>query len=157
MGQVAGRPRFHPGGAAADRPSPMTYVEASREPLLPLVDTPALLADCLAALRAASGPVAFDTERAHGHRYWPKAYLLQIRRAGAGTWLIDPLAFENGGPAQLGSLVEACGDAVWLVHAASQDLPCMREVGIVPPRIFDTELAARLLAAGCQPRGTAGG
>lgn len=123
----------------------MSYVEQSREPLRPIVDDPARLAECLDALRAADGPVAFDTERAHGHRYFPKAYLLQIRREGAGTWLIDPIAFESDGPADLGCLVDATGDAVWLIHAASQDLPCMREINIVPPRVFDTELAARLL------------
>lgn len=125
----------------------MTYVEHSREPLRPIVDTPARLEECLTALRGARGPVAFDTERAHGHRYWPKAYLLQIRREGAGTWLIDPIAFENGRPrADLSSLVAACGSATWIIHAATQDLPCMQEIGIVPPRIFDTELASRLLA-----------
>lgn len=124
----------------------MTYIEHSREPLRPLVDSPTRLDECLAALGGAQGPVAFDTERAHGHRDWPKAYLLQIRREGSGTWLIDPVAFENGSPrADLSSLVEACGSATWIVHAAPQDLPCMQEIGIVPPRIFDTELAARLL------------
>ncbi|MDO5678079.1 MAG: HRDC domain-containing protein [Propionibacteriaceae bacterium] len=124
----------------------MTFIERSREPLRPVVDSSALLEECLASLRSARGPVAFDTERAHGHRYWPKAYLLQIRREGAGTWLIDPVAFEHGRHrADLGSLVEACGSATWIIHAATQDLPCMQEINIVPPRIFDTELAARLL------------
>lgn len=123
----------------------MTLVEASREPLREIVTTPERMEECCAALAAASGPVGFDTERAHGHRYWPKAYLLQIRRQGAGTWLIDPIAFERGGPANLTCLVTACGEATWIIHAASQDLPCMREIGIVPPRIFDSELAARLL------------
>ena len=124
----------------------MTYVEESREPLRSVVADASSLSACLAELSAGMGPVAFDTERAHGHRYWPKAYLLQIRREGAGTWLIDPIAFETDGPADLSSLVEACGEATWLIHAASQDLPCMREIGIIPPRLFDTELAARLLA-----------
>ena len=122
----------------------MTYLDRSREPLRPVVDTAEAFQECLSALRAGTGPVAFDTERAHGHRYWPKAYLLQIRREGAGTWLIDPVAFE-GTDVALGDLVSACGDEAWLIHAASQDLPCMRELGIVPRRIFDTELAARLL------------
>jgi ribonuclease D len=36
-------------------------------------------------------------------------------------------------------------DCEWLLHAASQDLPCMAEVGLHPPRLFDTELAGRLL------------
>lgn len=123
----------------------MTYIESSREPLRPVVDSPADLARCLDALGAATGPVAFDAERAHGHRYWPKAYLLQIHRREAGTWLIDPIAFETGGTADLGAIVAACDDATWIIHAASQDLPCMRGLNIIPPRIFDTELAARLL------------
>lgn len=122
----------------------MSYVEQSREPLRPIVNTLADLDRCLVALADAEGPVAFDTERAHGHRYWPKAYLLQIRREGAGTWLIDPVAFEGTG-ADLSDLVTACRDATWLIHAASQDLPCMTELGIVPPKVFDTEMAARLL------------
>lgn len=122
----------------------MEFVEKSREPLRPVVADESALDTALEALRAGSGPVAFDTERAHGHRYWPKAYLLQIRREGAGTWLIDPVAFE-GTARSLSSLVEATGDAEWIIHAASQDLPCMQEIGIVPPRIFDTEMAARLL------------
>ncbi|HMQ66597.1 MAG TPA: ribonuclease D, partial [Arachnia sp.] len=122
----------------------MTYHEHSREPLRPVVDTPEALQECLSALNAASGPVAFDTERAHGHRYWPKAYLLQVRREGAGTWLIDPIPFEDT-DVSLGKLISVCDDATWLIHAASQDLPCMRDIGILPGRIFDTELAARLL------------
>ena len=36
-------------------------------------------------------------------------------------------------------------DAEWVIHAASQDLPCLHEVGLVPTMLFDTELAARLL------------
>ncbi|SHJ60160.1 ribonuclease D [Tessaracoccus bendigoensis DSM 12906] len=120
------------------------YVESSREPLRPVVQTEAALEEALDSLAQGSGDVAFDTERAHGHRYWPKAYLLQIRRAGSGTWLIDPVAFEHS-PRRLGALVEAVDDANWIIHAASQDLPCMQEIGIVPPRVFDTEMAARLL------------
>lgn len=123
------------------------FLESPREPLRPVVDSSAAFVNCLSALAAASGPVAIDAERAHGHRYWPKAYLFQLRREGAGTWLIDPVALEQGGHAELGSLVAACGDATWLIHAASQDLPCMAEVGIKPLRLFDTELAARLLGA----------
>ena len=32
-----------------------------------------------------------------------------------------------------------------MLHAANQDLPCLAEVGLVPARLFDTELAGRLL------------
>lgn len=121
------------------------FVTHSREPLRDVVATPETLSACISSLANGEGPVAFDAERAHGHRYWPKAYLFQIRRAGAGTWLVDPLPFEVDGEARLEVLTEACDDALWLVHAASQDLPCMREAGIRPGRLFDTELAARLL------------
>jgi ribonuclease D (3-5 exonuclease) len=124
-----------------------SFLDSSREPLRSLVDSGAAFDECLHALTMASGPVAIDAERAHGHRYWPKAYLFQVRREGAGTWLIDPIALRDSGLATLGSLVSACGEATWLIHAASQDLPCMTEVGIRPPALFDTELAARLLGA----------
>lgn len=120
------------------------YLEVSREPLRPVVADIAGLDACLDALASASGPIAIDAERAHGHRYWPKAYLFQVRRPGAGTWLIDPIPFEQH-PGALARLTSVTPDATWIIHAASQDLPCMREVGIVPSRLFDTELAARLL------------
>ncbi|MDO5736328.1 MAG: HRDC domain-containing protein [Propionibacteriaceae bacterium] len=121
------------------------FIQHSREPLRDVVATPDALATCISALAAGEGPIAFDAERAHGHRYWPKAYLFQIRRHGAGTWLVDPVPFEVDGVARLEALGDSCGNALWLVHAASQDLPCMRDAGIRPGRLFDTELAARLL------------
>ena len=120
----------------------MTLVDQPREPLRPVVADNDGLSRCLAALASAAGPVAFDVERAHGYRYWPRAYLLQIRRGDAGTWLIDPTCFDN---AQLAQLVERTDNDEWIIHAASQDLPSMFDCGIVPQRIFDTELAARLL------------
>ena len=92
------------------------------------------------ALAAGTGPVAFDAERASGYRYSQRAYLIQLRREGAGTALIDPIAL----PA-LSSVNSVLQDCEWLLHAASQDLLCMAEVGLHPPRLFDTELAGRLL------------
>ena len=94
-------------------------------------------------LGAGSGAIAVDAERAHGFRYTQRAYLIQVRRSGAGTHLIDPIAFD-GTPA-LAELGAAIADAEWVIHAASQDLPCLFEVGMTPHRLFDTELAARLL------------
>ena len=44
------------------------------------------------AIAEGTGPVAVDAERASGHRYGQRAYLVQLRRAGSGTWLIDPVA-----------------------------------------------------------------
>jgi ribonuclease D len=32
----------------------------------------------------------------------------------------------------------------WVLHAADQDLPCLAEIGIRPPKLYDTELAGRL-------------
>jgi ribonuclease D len=140
--------------AAADLTDPGAEVTEPVEPEVPLltepadgvpdvVDTPEGLARTIAALAAGSGPVAVDAERAHGFRYSQRAYLLQLRRAGSGTHLVDPVAF--GAPADLSALAEAIADAEWVVHAASQDLPCLAEVGMLPRTLFDTELAARLL------------
>lgn len=91
------------------------------------------------ALRMGHGSVAVDAERASSYRYGHRAYLIQLRRAGAGTFLIDPIAFTD-----LSSLGEALSDAEWIVHAANQDLPCLAEVGMHPSALFDTELAGRL-------------
>jgi ribonuclease D len=101
------------------------------------------LAAAIAALEAGTGPVAVDAERAHGFRYSQRAYLIQLRRAGSGTHLVDPIAF--GTPADLSALGTAIADAEWVIHAASQDLPCLYEVGLLPRTLFDTELGARLL------------
>ena len=106
-------------------------------------DTRGRLEETIAALRAGSGPIAIDAERAHGFRYSQRAYLIQLRRAGAGTHLIDPTAFDDS-PA-LAELGAAIFDSEWIIHAASQDLPCLAEIGMTPHHLFDTELAARLL------------
>jgi ribonuclease D len=103
------------------------------------VATQAELAEVVARFAAGTGPVAVDAERASGYRYTHRAYLVQLRRAGAGTALIDPTPF--GDLSVLGKTIE---DAEWVLHAASQDLPCLAEVGLRPRILFDTELAARL-------------
>jgi ribonuclease D len=86
------------------------------------------------------GPVAVDAERASGFRYSQRAYLIQLYRRGSGTFLFDPT--ELDGFDDLQSVIRG---VEWDLHAASQDLACLREVGLDPERIFDTELAARLL------------
>ncbi|RAO36408.1 Ribonuclease D [Micromonospora saelicesensis] len=103
------------------------------------VAAPAELAEVVARFAAGTGPVALDAERASGYRYSQRAYLVQLRRAGAGTALIDPLPLPD-----LSALDAVIGEAEWVLHAASQDLPCLAEVGLRPRRLFDTELAARL-------------
>ena len=111
-----------------------------RDGLPEVVETDAGLAEACAALAAGTGPIAIDAERASGYRYSNRAYLIQLRREGAGTWLVDPIPLTTLDPLQ-----EALGDAEWILHAATQDLPCLREVGLAPTSIFDTELAGRLL------------
>ena len=118
-------------------PAPLLIL---RDGLPEITETEAQLADVVARVASGTGPIALDAERASGYRYSPKAYLIQLRREGAGTALIDPLPY-----ADLTSLDASFGGAEWILHAASQDLPCLREVGLVPERLFDTELAARLL------------
>ncbi|WP_448629308.1 HRDC domain-containing protein [Cellulomonas soli] len=105
-----------------------------------VVDTPQALAAVVEAFGAGTGPVAVDAERASGYRYGQRTYLVQLRREGAGTALIDPAALPD-----LSSLSEALVGVEWVLHAASQDLPGLVEQGMRPSRIFDTELGARLL------------
>ena len=85
--------------------------------------------------------MALDAERASGFKFSQRAYLIQLRREGSGTHLIDPTSFEN-----LDVLQSALQNVDWILHAASQDLVCLAEVGLVPTAgLFDTELAGRLL------------
>lgn len=91
-------------------------------------------------LAGGTGPVAVDVERASGFRYTQRAYLIQIYRRDAGVFLFDPPALGDMAPLQ-----DAIGDVEWVLHAASQDLPSLRDENLEPPSIFDTELAARLL------------
>ena len=123
--------------------------EATEPGLIPLLEpadgVPAVIADAGAlagavdALGSGTGPVALDAERASGYRYGQHAYLVQVRRQGAGTFLIDPVACPD-----LTELDRAIDGAEWILHAASQDLPCLAEVGLRPRALFDTELGGRL-------------
>ncbi|MGW7584798.1 HRDC domain-containing protein [Kitasatospora sp. NPDC054768] len=120
--------------------------EAAPVPLLepkdgipPVVADDRALAAVVAAFAGGTGPVAVDAERASGYRYGQRAYLIQLRREGSGSALIDPIACPD-----LSALGRAVEDAEWVVHAASQDLPCLAEVGMRPRRLFDTELAGRI-------------
>lgn len=92
------------------------------------------------ALAGGTGPVAVDAERASGYRYGQHNYLVQMRRAGAGTVLVDPVALPD-----LSAVNEALRGTEWVFHAASQDLHALSEQGLRPDALFDTELAARLL------------
>lgn len=106
----------------------------------PVVMTPDALRAAADALAHGTGPIAVDTERASGYRYSQRAYLVQLRRAGAGTVLVDPIPFDG----ELEPLVTALSGTEWVLHAASQDLPCLGELNLRPDSLFDTELAGRL-------------
>ena len=112
---------------------------APREGVPPVVETAAALAEVVARFAAGTGPVAVDAERASGYRYSQRAYLVQLRRTGSGSALIDPIACPD--LSLLGKVLQGCE---WILHAASQDIPCLAEIGMDPPRVFDTELAGRL-------------
>ena len=136
--------------------APETGAEATDEgpaptPLLcPIEGVPPLSvsADDIAAaaekLAAGTGPFAVDAERASGFRYSNRAYLIQIRRTGAGTVLIDPVNHGGSPIDALAPVAEVLADDEWILHAADQDLPCLAEVGLRPPALYDTELAGRL-------------
>ncbi len=123
----------------AEEPGLLPLLELSEPVPEPIAD-PARLAAAVDALAAATGPVAIDAERASGYRYGQRCYLVQLRRAGAGTYLLDPLGCPD-----LTGLNAVLADAEWILHAASQDLPCLSELGLKPRMLFDTELAARLV------------
>ncbi len=106
-----------------------------------VLTTPAEFAEAGRRLSEGTGPIALDTERASGFRYSGRAYLIQIRRAGSGSMLIDPIDH----PDALGPVAAALDGPEWILHAADQDLPCLRELSFHCASLYDTELAGRLL------------
>jgi ribonuclease D len=121
-------------------PNAITPLNAPPDGLPPLTDNPAELERAIARLQQGDGPVAVDAERASGFRYQARAELVQLFRRGTGLVLIDARALPD-----LSAVNAALAGVEWVFHAASQDLPCLRECGIDPKTIFDTELASRLL------------
>ncbi|GDX32726.1 3'-5' exonuclease [Actinomycetes bacterium] len=119
-------------------PAPVPFIP--REPVPEVITSDIALRSYADKLREASGPFALDAERASGFKYSQRAYLIQLRRTGAGTALIDPIPVPD-----LSVIQEATDGVEWILHAASQDLACLAEVGLRPKRLFDTELAGRLL------------
>ena len=122
-----------------EAPAPAPAPQQAEHVSVSVIDTRDAYLDAVAALIAGNGPIAIDAERASGFRYSQRAYLIQIFRRGSGTFLFDPPAIG-----QFTELNNALADEEWILHAASQDLTCLREVGIDPKKLFDTELGARL-------------
>lgn len=102
------------------------------------------IASAAELLASGTGPFAVDAERASGFKYSNRAYLIQIRRAGAGSVLIDPVSHGGDSVTVLRPIAEVLDEDEWILHAADQDLPCLAEVGMRPPALYDTELAGRL-------------
>ncbi len=131
-----------PGDAVplTESPDDVVPLTEPRDGLPEVVTTGEALDRATASLARGSGPVAVDAERASGFRYGQRAFLVQFRREGAGTVLIDPVACPD-----LSELDAALAPAEVVLHAAGQDLPCLAELGYRPRALFDTELAGRLL------------
>jgi ribonuclease D len=122
---------------------PGIIISQPQEGLPDLITTEEQLRRAASLLKSGTGPVALDAERASGFKYSGRAYLVQLRRTGAGTFMIDPTYFSD-----LALIQDALTDVDWILHAASQDLVCLREAGLYPTaQLFDTELAGRIL--GC--------
>ena len=106
-----------------------------------LIDTELALTNALKELAEGTGPIAVDAERASGYRYSARAYLIQIKR-NSQIFLIDPIPFVSSELVKkLNQILQS--DEV-ILHASTQDLPCLREFGLNPKRLFDTELGARI-------------
>jgi ribonuclease D len=132
-------------GATETPEAPLAPLLELASPLPAVVETQRGLDELAERFGSGTGPFAIDAERASGYRYSHRAYLLQARRAGAGTALIDPIPFGDVPNSSMAALAAAVQDTEWIIHAASQDLACMAELGMRPTTLFDTELAGRLL------------
>jgi ribonuclease D len=103
------------------------------------VDDKDALSKLLTALEGVE-QVAIDAERASGFRYSQRAYLIQIAVRDLGIWLVDPVSDVD-----LSDLTPLLNSKTWLLHAATQDLPCLAELGFKPSGLIDTELTARIV------------
>jgi ribonuclease D len=121
-----------------------TPLLAPRDGVPELSVSPGEIARAADLLASGNGPFAVDAERASGFRYSNRAYLVQIRRAGAGTVLIDPVNHGGDPVTTLAPVAAVLATDEWVLHAADQDLPCLAEIGMTPTTLYDTELAGRL-------------
>ena len=108
-----------------------------------LVATDEGLVTALKVITESQDALAIDAERASGFRYGQRAYLLQVGVSGKAIFLIDPVAEYS---AELWTELKAVlSSKPWIIHAASQDIPCLAELGITPKELLDTELGSRIL------------
>jgi len=136
MSAVQNRDAGHDDGT----PVPTVPLLEPRDGVPEVVTTAAGVAEAAALLAGGHGPLAVDAERASGYRYSARAYLVQLRRDGAGTVLLDPIPTRD----DLAPLADVINDLEWVLHSADQDLPGLAELGLRPAALYDTELAGRL-------------
>lgn len=123
----------------------LPLLERPRAREIIFVDTCEKLSTAVEKLRKCSGPFGLDAERASGFKYSQRAYLIQIHRKSSPIYLIDPIAItQEGGMEPFEQLAAVLSEDEWILHAASQDIPCLRELGITPKSLFDTELGSRI-------------
>lgn len=123
----------------------LTPLLAPRHGTPKVVDDEAGFAQVITDLTEGDGPIAIDAERASGYKYSQRAYLIQIYRKNGGLHLIDPIPLKDSKLWQLFN--QNFSEYEWVIHASTQDLSCLLEIGLKPKKLFDTELGARI--AGC--------
>ncbi|MCV7201949.1 ribonuclease D [Mycolicibacterium peregrinum] len=131
-------------GAAKPEETESTPLLSPAEGVPEVCVTASEISSAATSLAKGSGPFAIDAERASGFRYSNRAYLVQIRRAGSGTALIDPVNHGGSPIDAMAPVADALSQDEWVLHAADQDLPCLSEIGLRPGKLYDTELAGRL-------------
>lgn len=123
----------------------LTRLDTPRSQPVLLIETKEELQSIANRLAGLTGPLAIDAERASGFKYSQRAYLVQIHKTGGPIYLLDPVSISpTGNPEDFSSLQEAIVSDEWILHAATQDLPCLAALGLKPAKLFDTELASRL-------------
>jgi ribonuclease D len=111
-----------------------------------LIESESEFEKALEEIASGAGPIALDAERASGFKYSARAYLIQVFRRGGGLHLIDPISV--GSSELWHQFNSAFHEEEWILHASTQDLPCLNDLGLKPKVLFDTELGGRI--AGCE-------
>ncbi len=124
-----------------DAPEELPLLDSPRAHVL-FVEDEATLSAAIKNLQNGLGPLAVDAERASGFKYSQRAYLVQFHREGSEIYLVDPIALAEK---DLETLANFTNSQEWILHAATQDMPCLAELGLHPAALFDTELISRLL------------
>lgn len=122
--------------------SELTPLLLPRAGVPPVITTESAFEEMISTLLNGVGPIAIDAERASGYKYSQRAYLIQLYRVNGGLHLIDPIAIENKSLWQ--EFNKNFANIEWVIHASTQDLPCLLELGLNPQSLFDTELGARI-------------